>query len=1086
MIKKILLSCVLFLAFSILTKAQYCLPVYSQYCNTTFSQDFIDNFSTTGGVTNITNLATGCNGVAPNNYVYNSTMSASQTQGATVNFSVQSGLTYQQGFAIYIDWNQDYDFDEPNEYVWFSTGSATTPFLGSFTVPTTAPPGITRMRVLCRFVTVPSNIDYCGNTFSFGECEDYDFEVLPTAPCAGTPTAGTITPPGPLTLCAGQAVNLGLTGNTVTGGLFYNWQQSTNGGATWGPVIGGFGGTAAGYLTPGLTGTTLYMCTVGCTNSGLSSNTLPYSINVTAPIYATLPYTQDFESWTNYCDVQDVPNDNHWSNTPKTGDASWRRDDEGYTANWLNSTSGFYTPSSSTGLYSARFHTYGTNLSGDLDLYLNCATSVVGNKTLNFDHINNNFTGFGFDSLEVFLSDNAGFSFTSLGTFQSAVAWQHNSLILNSNSANTIVRFRGYGDYQFDTDLGIDNIQVLPPCGGTPTAGVIDSVSPCYGVPFDLTLTGATLAGGINYIWESAPSAGGPWTVIGTTASPILNTVVFVNTYFRCQVECQASGLSSTTPVIYAPLASFFTCYCNSASQTNVTQQNIGNYSIFNSQNVAILNNGVATPLLNNPAICNFYTNFTALTPATIYRDSTFDLKVTAFSKVSTFVNGYCKVYIDYNRDGVYDPVTENVGGGVLNSGSQLMVSTFLVPSNAQFGLTGMRVVYQVGGTASTTTPCGTYPNGETENYLINISLPPCHTPPNPGIASISDTVSCPGYVLFMQDVGHDVTYLNLTFNWQYSTDGINYSDIPGAVLDTLSFTVNNESWFRFRTTCNGTSDAYTNVLHVVMNPPFSCYGQSAANGGTNDTSDVGAMVIADSTSNVNIYSYITGGPHLMNPAAVKARTDRTSFGAMQLYTDSVYKFAIFHIMRNAIHSDARITIFIDYNNNQVFDIPQERVFSGIADISNYYLLRYIRTPAFPAIGTPTGMRVVLNNNTAPNAASDNGVGLYTSGETEDYLVSFKYKQLPNAVKDIYSIENIGVYPNPTSGKVYLGFTSSETSDISIQTLNIAGAMLAEKKLSKVKGEFVTELDLSNYAKGTYLIKIVSEHGNYVRRVVVE
>jgi len=1082
MIKKLLFLGIFLLTLFNLASAQYCVPTFSIGCT---SNDLINNFSTTGGLTNISNLATGCNGVIPNVYTYNSTMTVSQVQGANVNFSVQSGPTWSQGFGIWVDWNQDYDFADAGEFVYSSPGSATTPFLGIIPVPVTAVPGVTRMRVICRFVTVPLPTDYCGVDFSFGECEDYNFEVLPTGPCAGAPVAGTVTPAGPFTQCAGQTLNLGLTGNTVTGGLTYLWEQSTNSGASWTNVLGGFGGPTPGYLTPGLTGTTWYRCTVTCSNSGIGNTTPPLIVNVVAPTYVPVPYTQDFETWASYCDVQDVPNDFHWSNNPLTGNPSWRKDDEGYTANWLNSTSGFYIPTSSTGLNSARFHSYGTNITGDLDLFLNCGL-LTGAKTLTFDYMNNNFTGFGFDSLEVLLSDNAGFTFTSLGSYHSSPSWSSNALIINSNSTNTIVRFRGHGDFQFDTDMGIDNLNVLAPCTGMPNAGIIDPYSPCANVPFNLTLSGATIAGGINYIWESAPTAGGPWTSVGTTAGPTINTVVSVSTYFRCTVECPNSGLSEVTPVMFAQLASFYTCYCISQSETNFDPQNIGNYSIFNAQNTAILNNGVAAPLLNNTSVMNYYSNFSTLAPATIYRDSVFDLKVTAISGNASFISGYSKVYIDYNRDGVFDPITENVGGGVLNPGTQLMASTFLVPTTAQFGLTGMRVVYRVGGTASTTQPCGTYPSGETEDYLINISLPPCLTPPNPGIATISDTVTCPGYILFLQDTGYDINYLNLTYNWQYSNDGIIWSDIPGAILDTLSYTVNNESWFRFRTTCNGSSNAYSNILHVVMNPPFSCYGQSVATGGPSDSSDIGAFIVADSTSNNNIHAYITGGPHLLNPTAVKNRTDRTSLGAMQLFTDSVYKLAVYHIIKTPTHGDAKVTIFIDYNNNQVYDIPQERVFSGIADLTNFYLFGYVRTPLFPAINTPTGLRVVLNNNTNPNTASDTGVGFYESGETEDYLVSFKFKQLPNDIKDIYSIDNIGIYPNPTSGIVYVGLNASETTDLSIQTLSITGAILSEKKFDQVNGNFVTELNLANYAKGTYLIKIASDKGNFIRRVVVE
>ena len=44
----------------------YCAPTYSNLCT---SNDYVDNFFTTGGVTNISNLSSGCNGQA-NNYNY--------------------------------------------------------------------------------------------------------------------------------------------------------------------------------------------------------------------------------------------------------------------------------------------------------------------------------------------------------------------------------------------------------------------------------------------------------------------------------------------------------------------------------------------------------------------------------------------------------------------------------------------------------------------------------------------------------------------------------------------------------------------------------------------------------------------------------------------------------------------------------------------------------------------------------------------------------------------------------------------------------------------------------------------------------
>ena len=57
---------------------------------------------------------------------------------------------------------------------------------------------------------------------------------------------------------------------------------------------------------------------------------------------------------------------------------------------------------------------------------------------------------------------------------------------------------------------------------------------------------------------------------------------------------------------------------------------------------------------------------------------------------------------------------------------------------------------------------------------------------------------------------------------------------------------------------------------------------------------------------------------------------------------------------------------------------------------------------------------------------------------------------------------------------------------IRIQPLSITGSILTEKKFNQLNGNFVTELNLANYAKGTYLIKIASDKGNFIRRVVVE
>lgn len=173
--KAIWLIATLLLSLSSL-KAQstYCMPTYTTGCT---DGDQIVHFSTNGGSINISNTTNGCSG-GIDGYGDFTSMSASVSLGSSFGFSVQSGPSYSQGQTIWIDWNQDYDFNDPGEQVWQSTGWSTALQTGTINVPNTAIPGTTRMRVRCNsdaLCTSPCAVQ------DFGEAEDYSLLVLGTA-----------------------------------------------------------------------------------------------------------------------------------------------------------------------------------------------------------------------------------------------------------------------------------------------------------------------------------------------------------------------------------------------------------------------------------------------------------------------------------------------------------------------------------------------------------------------------------------------------------------------------------------------------------------------------------------------------------------------------------------------------------------------------------------------------------------------------------------------------------------------------------------------------------------------------------------
>ena len=140
----LLLSTVLITSISL--KAQtYCTTgLYTTGC----VDDMIVSFSTTGGITNITNNNSGCGGGA-SGYTYYSTMTHTGAPGSTVNFSLTSDPNWTEGHKIWVDWNNNGSFEDAGELMFNPTVAAPAGTIetGSFTIPLTATPGVKRMRV---------------------------------------------------------------------------------------------------------------------------------------------------------------------------------------------------------------------------------------------------------------------------------------------------------------------------------------------------------------------------------------------------------------------------------------------------------------------------------------------------------------------------------------------------------------------------------------------------------------------------------------------------------------------------------------------------------------------------------------------------------------------------------------------------------------------------------------------------------------------------------------------------------------------------------------------------------------------------
>lgn len=152
-----------------ITISGYCDAYYTSGCSTLS----IDSVKTTGGVTNISNLNSGCSaGVGMQNGYGNFTASSvSAAQGATVTLTVS--MSANTGYtSVWADWNQNFIF-ESTELVYQATAASSNAVV-TINVPSNATLGSTRMRI--RTVEGAAGPAACGSS-AIGEAEDYTFTV---------------------------------------------------------------------------------------------------------------------------------------------------------------------------------------------------------------------------------------------------------------------------------------------------------------------------------------------------------------------------------------------------------------------------------------------------------------------------------------------------------------------------------------------------------------------------------------------------------------------------------------------------------------------------------------------------------------------------------------------------------------------------------------------------------------------------------------------------------------------------------------------------------------------------------------------
>ena len=430
------------------------------YCasTSTSSTYWISNFSTTLGVANINRNSTYTAGGYAN---YSASDIVSQIIGQSFNFSTtMSSDTH--GINIYVDWNNDFDFNDAGELAFASGASYVASAAGTITIPIGTSVGNHRMRVVTNYSS--TNPSSCGSN-TYTETEDYTINAIAPPACTGTPSGGTAIAT-PASASPGSSYTVSASGFTNATGLTFQWQSNTNGGG-W-VNVGASSGTYSNYnaIAPALGTTVLWHLVVTCTSSGQSGTSTNGTFNSVS--------------------IQNIPSTG--SNTVSCGTNIVLYDNGGASGDYANSSNGYTVLEAGLASTITISGNYVTESIDDINIYSGTGTggtllaTYSGTGTINY-------TGAAGQTLTVqFTSDSSAvYSGFALSVTYSGVCY--------------------------------------PACAGTPTGGTV-STSPNTnwpGNPYTVSATGYTQALNMTYQWQYSTDAGATWTNAGAATTSYAN-----------------------------------------------------------------------------------------------------------------------------------------------------------------------------------------------------------------------------------------------------------------------------------------------------------------------------------------------------------------------------------------------------------------------------------------------------------------------------------------------------------------------------------------------------------------------------------
>jgi len=1035
--------------------APTCYPTYSIACS---SNDYIDDFSTTGGITNITNMNTACNGILPTNTTFFPGQVVTCPAGGSFNLSTQSG-SFSQGFRLWIDYNADGDFADPGEDVWNSGFSGTGVFTGTVVVPPGTTSGPKRMRLMCRFAIVPSATDYCISSASFGETEEYTLLVQLICAAPRTPVTATVNPAPPITLTAADTVvcnNDSLMFDVSSGnpGYEYTWLPQ----AEFYPNIGDtaffFGNSSMDivvFANDTASGCALYdtiAVTVNAAPFGYAATATPdtacvgtqIQLNVATPPALSQVGTQTGQNTTT---SYPAPYGNfYWGARHQFLITAAEMTAAGMIAGPINSLA-FHIVSTTSPMLQGFTISMGMTGITNITTFQSGLTQVYGPVNhlptvgLNTHTFTTPFTWDGVSNVIIETCfNNTSFvtnaihqwtatSYTASVYYRAdALGVCGNTLVTGTSINRPVMSFTQNFPYTFGwtpaavmSNPSINNPTTILPGSSTYTVTATDTITGCvsrdsafvFALPTPVQALGADTVvcsastpltldagpGNYTYIWSDATTA--QTTTVSNTDTVM---VTVTDTASGCAMADTIAVRVDQSPVFTlgndSTLCSIQAPYFLNGLPGNYTY--LWSDSTMN-DSLPVNTTGTFWLLVTDTAnTCTFRDTATITINPTPFFTLGIDTAICDYT-APLWLNG-----LPGNYTYLWSDMTTNDSLGVVTTGPYTLLVT------------------------DTSNGC-TF----TDSIQVVVNAPPAFT-------LGADTVLCsseaPIFLVGTINPGY-------TYNWN-----------TGATIHYISVNSTNTYWLTQTETATGCS--FTDSMDVTVNP------SPVVNLGS-DTMICGTQYTYNAPSGPFSYLWSDGttlqNNTLMGTDTVWVQVTDNSSGCATTDTVSIWMNAppvtTFQFTQDTIClGDSPIGLFAS---------PFGGTFSGSNGVTSNMLFN----PQMAGPGVHTVMYTYTDGNGCANQTSDNIFVSNCVGMGEFGIAA-----------------GVNVFPNPNNGAFVLTIEHADFNEMSLEIMSVEGKLVFSDKVSNVKGTYVRRLDLTGFANGTYYLRITTDSETVIRKVV--